>query len=123
MVKDGSTDVTAIDRSEWRSGLGEFGDFRRDLQVNEASVEHRRRELQSDAEFFLGQGDRGKTQLIGRRCRDENLAAGEETALLSANGDDCRLRENFDEAVLLGCIEGQAVAVRLDGAAYTRAIG
>ena len=59
---------------------------------------------------------------MGRRCRSDNLAAGEETALLSANGDDCWLRENFDEDVLLGCIEGQAVAVSLDGAASTRAL-
>src|SRR4029078_7626467 len=90
--------------------------------MNDARVEHCRREFQSDAEFLLSQSDRRKSKLVGRSGRNEDLSAGKEAAFLSTDCDDSGFGQDFDQAVSFCRIEEEAVSIRLDPAYDPRAV-
>ena len=77
----------------------ERADLGLDLEVDQVAAEHGRREAQTHAELFEGDGHRVRAR-AGLHDRVGILAAGEEAGFLAVGGDEVRFRQALEEALV-----------------------
>src|SRR5262249_50740618 len=88
----------------------ERADFRLHFQLHPVTVEHRRREVQADAELFELHRD-ARVETAALQNRNRKFAAGEKARFLAALGNQVRFRETLKQATRLQRLHDEADVV------------